>query len=112
MKYRLCVWIGAAIFSVVCAAAALFLRGWLCAAVITAAAAVGIVFLVRFCLLKYEISDTVIVISGGLLFKYSKKIERSAILSQSRLYAGRYPICTVIRTAGSTNILFCFLSWN
>lgn len=112
MKKWLCVWLGAAFCAVLCAAAAVFLHGWLLEMFIIAAAAVWVVFLARFCLLKYEISDSAIMISGGLFFKYSKKIERLSILSQSRLYVGRRLICTVIRTAGRAYVLFCSLPEN
>lgn len=112
MKKWFGVWLGAAVCAGLCVLAAVFLRGWLCAAVIVLAVMAWTVFLVRFGMLRYSISDSEIVISGGLLFRYSRRIERSEILSQTRLYAGRQLICTVVRTAGSTDILFCSLSEN
>lgn len=110
MKKWICVWIVSALGVVVCTAAVLFLNGWLCVSAIAAVLALWAVFLVRFGLLKYRISDSFITVSGGLFFKYSRTIKRSAILSQSGLYMGKQLICTVIRTAGNTEVLFCSLS--
>lgn len=107
MKNRLVILLfSAMIFAVICAAA-LLTRGWLCAVIILSAVTAWIIFLVRFILLKYNISDAEITITGGLFFKHTITIKRSAILSQSRLYLSDHLICTIVRTAGKTAVLFC-----
>lgn len=107
IKKRIVVWIAAAGCAVICAAAAIFTRGWLCAVIITAAVMAWIVFAVRFTALRYEFSRSAVTISAGLIFKRTTTVKRSAILSQSRLYLSGHLICTIVRTAGKTVVLFC-----
>lgn len=109
MKMRFCVYASAFLAVLICVAALIFLHFWLGIAICIAAAAAWAVFFVRFLLLRYEISESEIKITGGIFFKYKRTVKRAAILSRSRIYAGRRLICTVIRTAGSKIILFCEL---
>lgn len=110
MKKWFCVYASAALAALICAAAVIFLRGWIRMALCLAAAAVWVVLFVRFCLIRYEFSDSEIKISGGLLFKYRKTIKREALISVSRLFVGDKLICTIIRTAGDFAVLFCKLT--
>lgn len=109
MKKTSCLWLLGGIFAVLSAAALIFLRGRLGTAALIAAAAVTAFLAARFAALRYEMTDPAIKISGGLIFKRVKLIERAAILSVSRVYLGRLLIFTVVRTAGSTDLLFCSL---
>ena len=65
------------------------------------------VLLIRYLTLCYDISEEEISINIGLIFRSTIIIKRSAILSVSRLYLGHRLICTIVRTAGKTAVLFC-----
>ena len=107
MKNNTFVWIVSVICAALFASALIFTRGALRVILCTAAAAGWMVLFLRFCTLRYHISDDEIRVNIGLFFHSRITVKRSAILSQSRLYFGRHLICTIVRTAGETVILFC-----
>lgn len=107
MKKWLCVWLGTALAAVLMTAAVLFLFGALEAVICAViAAAWGALFL-RFLSINYHIGGDEIRISGGVFIRSELTVKRSEILSQSRLYLGKYLICTIVRTAGKRAVLFC-----
>lgn len=112
MKMRFCVYFSAVLAVLICTAALIFLRFWLGIAVCIAAVVTWVVLFVRFCTLKYEFSDSELMITGGWLFKYKKSVKRSSILSTSRVFVVKIPVFSVIRTASDTVILFCEPEWN
>lgn len=109
MKNRFCVYLSAVLAVLICIAALILLPFWLGTAVGIAAAVTWMALFIRFCTLRYDFSDSEIVISGGWLFKYRKTVKRSSILSVSRVSLVKIPAFTVIRTAADTVILFCEL---
>lgn len=96
-----------AVFAALFAAALIFTRSVLRIALCTAAAAAWTAFFIRFCTLKYQITSDEIITEIGFFIRSRKIIKRSAILSCSRVYVGKHLMCTVVRTAAKTAVLFC-----
>ena len=107
MKKWLCIWISAALAGILIAAAALFSWGVLGIILGVGIAAMWGVLFLRFLSIRYRFDDDKIIIRRGVIVRAELTIKRSDILSLSRLYLGRYLICTIVRTAGNRAVLFC-----
>ena len=72
--------------------------------------AVGIltaaIWILYFHTIKYEISDEILTIKSGIFFKRTKIIPLKKILMKSRYSIGKTVFLTIIRTAGSFDMIY------
>ena len=107
MKKNLIIGLFSGFCAVLFAAALLLTRGALRIVLCSITIAAWTTLFMRFRTLKYCISEDEIGIKIGIFFRSEITLKRAAILSQSRYRIGRYLICTIVRTAGKTAVLFC-----
>ena len=76
--------------------------------IILAAAGVltAILWNLYFHTIKYEISEEILTIKSGIVFRKTKKIPLKKILLKSTYSVGKTVFLTIIRTAGSFAVIF------
>ncbi|MDE7231200.1 MAG: hypothetical protein K2N56_12030 [Oscillospiraceae bacterium] len=112
MKKNLIIWIFSGFCAALFATALILTHGALKIVLCFITAAAWMAFFIRFRTLEYRITDDGIGIRIGIFFRSEITLKRAAILSQSRYCLGKYLICTIVRTAGKTTVLFCEIPEN